>query len=148
MSAKVSAGGLPLEPIEHASLDELRALQLDRRRGTLAKAYDRVPHYRPAFDAAGARAGEIEELLLQRPGMAPHYVCELDRKGPLDQLTVRVELKPGHTDQAATTGATPALGHAIKSNAGVAACVIAGQPGRIERSMGNARRVIDRRPHN
>jgi len=91
---------------------------------------------------------QIEELILQRPALAPHYVCELDRDGPLDRLTVRVELKPGHADQAAATGATAALEHAIKSYAGVSARVIAEQPGTIERSMGKARRVIDRRPKN
>lgn len=89
---------------------------------------------------------QIEELILQRPGLAPHYVCELDREGPLDQLTVRVELKPGHLDRAAAAGASAALEHAIKSYAGVTARVIAEQPGTIERSMGKARRVIDRRP--
>lgn len=59
-----------------------------------------------------------------------------------------LEIKPGPADQAATAGATPALGRAIESNAGVTARVIAGQPGRIRRSMGNARRVIDRHPNN
>ena len=39
-----------LEPIERASVDELRALQLERLRWSLRHAYDNVPHYRPAFD--------------------------------------------------------------------------------------------------
>ena len=41
-----------LEPIERAPADELRALQLERLRWTLRHAYDHVPHYRAAFDAA------------------------------------------------------------------------------------------------
>jgi phenylacetate-CoA ligase len=48
-----------LEPIEKASVDELRGLQLDRLRSTLAHAYDRVPHYRKAFDATGVRPGDL-----------------------------------------------------------------------------------------
>jgi len=44
-----------LEPIEKASVHELRALQLERLRRSLKHAYDRVPHYRKAFDAAGVR---------------------------------------------------------------------------------------------
>ncbi len=32
---------------------ELRALQLERLRDTLARVYEHVPHYRRAFDAAG-----------------------------------------------------------------------------------------------
>jgi phenylacetate-CoA ligase len=42
-----------LEPIERASADELRALQLERLRWSLRHAYAHVPHYRAAFDAAG-----------------------------------------------------------------------------------------------
>jgi len=51
-----------LEPIEKASLDELRGLQLERLRLTLAHAYDKVPHYRKAFDAAGIRPGDLRDL--------------------------------------------------------------------------------------
>jgi phenylacetate-CoA ligase len=42
-----------LEPIERASQDELRALQLQRLRWSLQHAYDHVPHYRRAFDDKG-----------------------------------------------------------------------------------------------
>ncbi|HET7764127.1 MAG TPA: phenylacetate--CoA ligase PaaK [Burkholderiales bacterium] len=51
-----------LEPIEKASVGELRAVQLERMRRTLAHAYERVPHYRKAFDAAGLRPGELKTL--------------------------------------------------------------------------------------
>lgn len=50
------------EPIEKAGVDELRALQLERLRWSLRHAYDNVPHYRGAFDAAGAHPGELHEL--------------------------------------------------------------------------------------
>ena len=51
-----------LEPIETASVDELRALQLDRLRWTVRHAYDNVPHYRAAFDAAGVHPDDVREL--------------------------------------------------------------------------------------
>lgn len=90
---------------------------------------------------------QIEELILQRPLLAPHYVCEIDKDGPLDRLSVRVELKAGsHTDGSAAAGAQAALEHAIKSLIGVSAQVRVEAPGAIERSIGKARRVIDRRP--
>ena len=38
-----------LEPIERASQDELRALQLGRLRWSLQHAYDNVPHTRTRF---------------------------------------------------------------------------------------------------
>ncbi len=51
-----------LEPIERASQDELMALQLDRLKRTLHQAYDRVPHYKTTFDAAGAHPGDLKDL--------------------------------------------------------------------------------------
>ena len=51
-----------LEPIEKASVDELRALQLERLRWTLNHAYAKVPHYRKAFDAAGVHPGDLKGL--------------------------------------------------------------------------------------
>ena len=51
-----------LEPIEKAGVDELRALQLDRLRWSLKHAYENVPHYRNAFDAAGAHPGDLKDL--------------------------------------------------------------------------------------
>jgi len=90
---------------------------------------------------------QIEELILQRPLLAPHYVCEIDKDGPLDRLTVRVELKAGeHTDGSAAAGARAALEHAIKSLIGVSCGVKVEPAGAIERSVGKARRVVDHRP--
>lgn len=51
-----------LEPIERASSDELQALQLQRLQWTLQHAYDNVPHYRAAFDAAGVHPGDLKTL--------------------------------------------------------------------------------------
>lgn len=52
----------PLEPIETASLDELRALQLARLQDTLARAHMSVPHYRDAFAATGVASGDLARL--------------------------------------------------------------------------------------
>ncbi len=43
-------------------LDELRALQLGRMRDTLTRVYERVPHYRKAFDEAGVTGGDLQTL--------------------------------------------------------------------------------------
>jgi len=51
-----------LDPIERASSDELKALQLKRLTWSVQHAYDNVPHYRAAFDSVGARPGDIQEL--------------------------------------------------------------------------------------
>ena len=52
----------PLEPIEKASPDELRALQLKRLRASLAHAYANSPAYRAKFDAAGVHPSDCREL--------------------------------------------------------------------------------------
>ncbi len=90
---------------------------------------------------------QIEELILKRAHLAPHYVCEIDREGPLDTLTVRVEAKsPDHSSGSEAAGEHVTLEHAIKSLIGVSCRVRIEAAGAIERSVGKARRVIDRRP--
>jgi phenylacetate-CoA ligase len=51
-----------LDPAERMGVDELRTLQLERLRWTLRHAYDHVPHYRAAFDAAGVHPDDCREL--------------------------------------------------------------------------------------
>ena len=52
----------PLEPIEKASVDELRALQLKRLKASLIHAYNNSPVYRAKFDAAGVHPGDCQSL--------------------------------------------------------------------------------------
>jgi phenylacetate-CoA ligase len=51
-----------LDPAERMSGEELRALQLERLQWTLRHAYENVPHYRAAFDAAGVHPDDCREL--------------------------------------------------------------------------------------
>lgn len=50
------------DDIEKAGLDELRALQLARLKDTLARTYERVPHYRQKFDDAGIHPSDLKAL--------------------------------------------------------------------------------------
>jgi phenylacetate-CoA ligase len=52
----------PLDPIEKASIDELRALQLKRLQTTLQHAYANSPAYRAKFDAAGVHPDDCKSL--------------------------------------------------------------------------------------
>src|SRR5579863_3946642 len=61
MTAAVSPAG-ELEPIETASVDELRALQLERLRWSLRHAYDNVPYYRKMFDVAAVHPDDVNDL--------------------------------------------------------------------------------------
>ena len=51
-----------LDPIERASVDELRALQLRRLQWSLRHAYDNVPQYRTMFDELQAHPDDLREL--------------------------------------------------------------------------------------
>lgn len=51
-----------LEPIETASTDEIRGLQLDRLKWSVRHAYDNVPMYKERFDAAGVHPDDLKEL--------------------------------------------------------------------------------------
>lgn len=51
-----------LEAIETASRDELQALQLQRLKDSLTRAYENVPHYRKAFDAKGVHPNDLKSL--------------------------------------------------------------------------------------
>ena len=86
---------------------------------------------------------QIEELVLARDDLSGHYQIELTRDGRTDAMLVRVEARP---DSFGTTDAGPALAGAIKERMGVTATVQVMPPGGIERSLGKARRVVDRRP--
>jgi len=91
---------------------------------------------------------QIEELILKTPRLSPHYLIEVDRDGHLDTVTLNVEMKPEHaTATSAEKGfAASELAHHIKSYIGISTHVEIKAVGTIERSVGKARRVVDRRP--
>ncbi|WP_170527436.1 phenylacetate--CoA ligase PaaK [Ruegeria arenilitoris] len=51
-----------LDPIEIASIDEIRSLQLDRLKWSLRHAYDNVPMYKQRFDEAGVHPDDMQTL--------------------------------------------------------------------------------------
>ncbi len=51
-----------LDPIEIASTDEIRSLQLDRLKWSLRHAYDNVPMYKQRFDEAGVHPDDLHTL--------------------------------------------------------------------------------------
>jgi phenylacetate-CoA ligase len=94
---------------------------------------------------------QIEELLVKEPKLAPHYLIEVKREGPLDDMTVYVEMRQdlgnlmGDAERAEIERHVE---HLVKSYVGVTTHVRVMDPGKIERSQGKARRVVDLRPKN
>jgi phenylacetate-CoA ligase len=88
---------------------------------------------------------QIEELILTHAALAPHYQLEIERPRNLDELTVLVERAAGAAG-ADGEAAGARLAHQVKSRIGVSAGVRVVACGGIERSMGKAKRVVDKRP--
>ena len=90
---------------------------------------------------------QIEELLLKRPELSPHYQCVLTREGPLDSLKVVIETQPGVDPEGIEArAAAKLLQHEIKVYVGSSVAIELKGEGGIERSVGKARRVVDLRP--
>ena len=110
MQDLTSPGG-DLEPIERASADELRALQLERLRWSLRHAYASVPHYRAAFDAAGVHPDDCKDLadlakypLTSKADLRENYPFGMFAV-PREQV-IRVHASSGTTGRATVVGYT------------------------------------------
>ncbi|MEO0323113.1 MAG: phenylacetate--CoA ligase PaaK [Myxococcota bacterium] len=84
----------------------------------------------------------VEDLILDTPGLAPHYEIEITRPDRLDEVTVRVEHRSDYTGAEAVDGL---LALRIKDHIGVSMKVSVVSPDTLPRSTGKARRVFDRR---
>ena len=90
---------------------------------------------------------QVEELILKRAELAPHYQCILTREGPLDCLTIAVETRPPLVPESeAARAAAETLQHEIKAYIGTSAKIELRPAGGVERSLGKAKRVVDQRP--
>jgi phenylacetate-CoA ligase len=90
---------------------------------------------------------QLEELILKSGMFAPAYLIEVEREGHLDRLTLNVEWASGSSAERTVTeeAAAGALVHHVKSSVGISVHVRILAPKTLERSVGKARRVIDRR---
>lgn len=89
---------------------------------------------------------QIEDLILRQSALAPHYHLEIFREGHLDSLTVNVELQSGVEDHhARRDDVANELVQSIKAYIGVTTTVIVHPASSLERSVGKAKRVTDRR---
>ena len=100
-----------LDPAERMSTDELRETQLTRLQWTLRHAYENVPHYRQAFDAAEVHPDDCRELadLAKFPTTSKHDLRENYPFGmfavPQDRIR-RVHASSGTTGRPTVVGYT------------------------------------------
>ena len=88
---------------------------------------------------------QIEEQVLRCDGLGPHFLIELRRDERLDNMRVLAEARPSHADQIARHAQGKLLASHIRNAIGLSVEVVVGEPGKIERSAGKARRVVDLR---
>ena len=90
---------------------------------------------------------QVESVLMNIPAVGDHWEIIVDRKGPLDIMTVRVELtESGFSDKIGDLmKLKKQISKELKSVLNIAADVDLVEPGTIPRSMGKAKRVTDNR---
>jgi phenylacetate-CoA ligase len=89
---------------------------------------------------------QIEELLLKIEPLSAHYQVVLTREGRMDDMEVRVEIRPEADAPETRRRSAALLAEHIKGLIGVTAKVSVVDPDAIERSLGKARRIVDKRP--
>jgi phenylacetate-CoA ligase len=100
-----------IEPIETASADELRALQLARMRDVIHRAYEQVPHTKSCFDAAGVHPDDLRRLediskfpLTAKEDLRQNYPFGMFAV-PMEQI-VRIHASSGTTGKPTVVGYT------------------------------------------
>jgi phenylacetate-CoA ligase len=100
-----------IEPIEKASIDELRALQVARLKSALHTCYERVPHYRRKFDAAGVHPSDLKQLddlarfpFTSKDDLRQNYPFGMFAV-PMDEI-VRIHASSGTTGKPTVVGYT------------------------------------------
>ena len=89
---------------------------------------------------------QVEAHLVGFPGLAPHYQIVLTRDGPMDAMTLEVELAPpAPLDEPFVAKLAADVRNHIKSMVGVTCDVALKAPGAVPRSQGKAVRVKDLR---
>jgi len=89
---------------------------------------------------------QVESVLVGLEGLSPHYQIKLFKQGPLDAMSVDVEILPDTPDgESDRTAKAQEVRHHIKSIIGVTCDVTAKLPGEVPRSEGKAVRVVDLR---
>ncbi|MEW6378260.1 MAG: phenylacetate--CoA ligase [bacterium] len=90
---------------------------------------------------------QIEDVLVRIEGVSPHYLIVVDRKGTLDDIEIRVEVAEGNLfdEIKKFEEMERKIKNELESVLGINTRIKLMEPHAIERSMGKAVRVQDRR---
>jgi phenylacetate-CoA ligase len=87
---------------------------------------------------------QIEEVVLQTPGLSPHFTLVLTTRGRMDHLTVQVEARPDCAEGRREPAARE-VAKAVKDRVGVSVDVEVVDPETLARSVGKLQRLHDKR---
>ena len=88
---------------------------------------------------------QIEEILLEDSVLSPNYQIELTREDRLDLMTLLIEPKESGLSDSVLQESSGRLSQQVKNRIGVSVKVQMMAVGGVERSMGKARRIVDKR---
>ena len=88
---------------------------------------------------------QIEEILLEDSVLSPNYQIELTREDRLDLMTLLIESKESGLSDSVLQESSGRLSQQVKNRIGVSVKVQMMAVGGVERSMGKARRIVDKR---
>jgi phenylacetate-CoA ligase len=88
---------------------------------------------------------QIEEILLEDSVLSPNYQFELTREDRLDLMTLLIEPKESGLSDSVLQESSGRLRQQVKNRIGVSVKVQMMAVGGVERSMGKARRIVDKR---
>ncbi|RED29678.1 phenylacetate-CoA ligase [Rhodopseudomonas thermotolerans] len=89
---------------------------------------------------------QIEEVLLGTDWCGGHFIIELTREGRMDEMTVLAEARAESWDGAGLVPHAERAAAYIKNTIGISTTIKVVPPDTLERSLGKARRVFDKRP--
>jgi phenylacetate-CoA ligase len=88
---------------------------------------------------------QIEEHLLRSPLLTGHYRIVLTREERMDEVAIEVEYRPEAAGSETLEAEADEVRIRIKESIGLSTRVLIHPPGTLERSVGKAQRVVDRR---
>jgi len=89
---------------------------------------------------------QIEEVLLATDWCGGHFILELTRDGRMDELTIIAEARPESWDGNGLIDHADRISTHIKNTIGITSRVRVVAPDTLERSLGKAKRLYDKRP--
>ena len=106
----------------------------------------RIVRARPRLFASAGLGVLVSLALLATDWCGGHFIIELTREGRMDEMAILAESRPENWDGSGLVVHAERVSALIKNTIGISARVMIVAPDTLERSLGKAKRVYDKRP--